>query len=324
MSTLTLSRDDNRLALAALVFGALVIGTTPILVRLAACGPAAAGFWRLAFATPLLTLMAAGAPGGSAGAAGGIGRTLSRIGTPSRAMLLAGLWFAADLGCWHYGIRYTSVANATVLPNLTPVIVTLGSWFLFKERPRPVFLLGMATAIGGAVLMAEGAASTPAGPLPHIGDLLSASTAIWYALYFIAVRSARLTRTTVSVMLWSCLIGAPLLLITALVMREQLLPATALGWTAAVGLGLAHVFGQGSIAWALGRLPASTASVTVLVQPVAAALLAYIIFSETLTPLQALGGAVALGGIVIAQQAPARLGAVERTAGGESGKGRAR
>ena len=34
------------------------------------------------------------------------------------------------------------------------------------------------------------------------------------------------------------------------------------------GLGLAHVFGQGSIAWALGRLPASTASVTVLVQPV--------------------------------------------------------
>jgi drug/metabolite transporter (DMT)-like permease len=303
MSTLALSRDDNRLALAALVFGALVIGTSPILVRLAACGPAAAGFWRLGFATPLLALMAA-APRARAGAAGVAG--LGRLGVPSRAMLLAGLWFAADLGCWHYGIRYTSVANATVLPNLTPVIVTLVSWRLFRERPRPVFLVGMATAIGGAVLMAEGAARTLAGPLPHIGDLLSASTAIWYALYFIAVRSARLTRSTVSVMLWSCLVGAPLLLVAALVMREQLLPATALGWAAAVGLGLAHVFGQGSIAWALGRLPASTASVTVLVQPVAAAVLAYFIFSETLTPLQALGAAVALAGIVIAQQAPAR------------------
>ena len=42
---------------------------------------------------------------------------------------------------------------------------------------------------------------------------------------------------------------------------------------------------------------------TVLVQPVAAALLAYYVFGETLTGLQALGGAVALGGIVIAQQA---------------------
>ena len=103
MSTLALRRDDTRLALAALVFGALVIGTTPILVRLAACGPAAAGFWRLAFATPLLALMAAG-------------RGPVAIGRPSWPIGLAGIAFALDLGCWHYGIRYTSVANATVLP----------------------------------------------------------------------------------------------------------------------------------------------------------------------------------------------------------------
>jgi drug/metabolite transporter (DMT)-like permease len=300
MSSPALDRDDNRLALAALVFGALVIGATPILVRLAACGPAAAGFWRLSFATPLFLLMA------TAGPRLGVGTGAGGIGAPSRAILLAGLWFAADLGCWHYGIRYTSVANATVLPNLTPVIVTLVSWFMFKERPRPVFVLGMATAIGGAVLMAEAAARAPAGPLPHIGDLLSASTAVWYALYFLAVRSARLTRSTLSVMLWSCLVGMPLLLATALAMREQILPATALGWAAVVGLGFAHVFGQGSIAWALGRLPASTASVTVLVQPVMAAAIAYFLFGETLTPLQAAGGAVALAGVVIAQQAPAR------------------
>ncbi len=298
MSTLALRRDDSRLAVAALVFGALVIATSPILVRLAACGPAAAGFWRLGFAMPLLALMAIGAPRIRAGGEGAGG-----IGTPSRAMLLAGLWFALDLGCWHYGIRYTSVANATVLPNLTPVIVTLVSWFAFRERPRAVFVVGMTTAIAGAVLMAETGRAGPPGPAPHIGDILSASTAIWYALYFIAVRSARLTRSTLSVMLWSCLVGAPLLLITALALREPILPATALGWAAAVGLGLAHVFGQGSIAWALGRLPASTASVTVLVQPVAAAILAYYVFGETLTWPQALGGAVALGGIVIAQQA---------------------
>jgi drug/metabolite transporter (DMT)-like permease len=296
MATLAPARDDSRFALAALVFGALVIATSPILVRLAACGPAAAGFWRLGFALPLLVVMAVGAPKVGGEGAGG-------VGTPSRAMLLAGLWFALDLGCWHYGIRYTSVANATVLPNLTPVIVTLVSWFAFRERPRAVFLVGMATAIAGAVLMAETGRAGPPGPAPHIGDVLSASTAIWYALYFIAVRSARLTRSTLSVMLWSCLVGAPLLLIAALVLHEQLLPATALGWAAAAGLGLVHVFGQGSIAWALGRLPASTASVTVLVQPVAAAILAYYVFGETLTGLQALGGAVALGGIVIAQQA---------------------
>jgi drug/metabolite transporter (DMT)-like permease len=142
--------------------------------------------------------------------------------------------------------------------------------------------------------------------LPHLGDALSASTALWYGLYFLAVRSARQTHSTLRVMLWSCLVGAPLLLAAALMLGESIVPATPLGWAAVAGLGLAHVFGQGSIAWALGRLPASTASVTVLVQPVAAAVLAYFIFGETLTPLQALGGAVALTGIVIAQQLPAR------------------
>ena len=287
-------RDDSRPAIAALVFGALVIGTAPILVRLAACGPAAAGFWRLAFAAPLLAILAIG-PGSS------------RLGAPSRAMVLAGVAFALDLLCWHYGIRYTSVANATVLPNLTPVLVTLAAWLVFNERPRPIFLVGMAVAIGGAVVMAAAGVETRPGPEPHLGDVLSASTAVWYGLYFLAVRVARQAHATGRVMLWSCLVGAPLLLAAALALREAILPATALGWAAVAGLGMAHVFGQGSIAWALGRLPAATASVTVLVQPVAAAALAYAVFGEQLTWLQALGGALALTGVVIAQRGQPRV-----------------
>jgi drug/metabolite transporter (DMT)-like permease len=299
MTAQTMPRADDRAALAALVLGALVIGAAPILVRLCACGPAAAGFWRLTFATPMLLVMS------FSGAGGGVGK-------PSRPMVLAGVFFALDLGCWHYGIRYTSVANATVLPNLTPVLVTLVSWVLFKERPRTAFLLGLAAAVGGAILMAEAGRVTTPGPLAHLGDALSFSTAIWYGLYFLAVRNARLGAATSRVMLWSSLVGAPLLLAAALALGEPILPATSLGWAAAAGLGLAHVAGQGSIAWALGRLPAARASLVVLVQPVMAAGLAYWLFGETLTPLQTAGAVVALLGVVIAQRgaaaAPERFG----------------
>ena len=290
MTPLTLSREDSRPALAALVFGALVIATAPILVRLAACVPAAAGFWRLTFAAPLLVIM------NLAGEGRGLGR-------PSRMMALAGVAFALDLACWHYGIRLTSVANATVLPNLTPVLVTLVSWVAFKERPRAVFLIGMAAALGGAFVMAEAGRVSRSGPFAHLGDILSASTAVWYGLYFLAVRGARQDHGAGRVMLWSSLVGAPLLLMTALALKEPILPASALGWSAAAGLGLVHVAGQGSIAWALGRLPASRASLVVLVQPVAAAALAYVLFAETLTPLQTLGAALALAGVVIAEGA---------------------
>ena len=75
------------------------------------------------------------------------------------------------------------------------------------------------------------------------------------------------------------------------------------GWLACAGLGLVHVGGQGLLAWAMGRLPTSTASVVVLVQPVVAGLLGWLLFRETIGPLQAAGAAVALAGVVLAQWA---------------------
>ena len=63
---------------------------------------------------------------------------------------------------------------------------------------------------------------------------------------------------------------------------------------ACAGLGLMHVVGQGGVAWALGRLPASVTAVTILIQPVVAALLGWWIFAEALTPVQAIGGVLVL------------------------------
>ncbi len=280
--------EPQRLALAALVFGALAIGAAPILVRLSQTGPAATGFWRLTFALPILVALSF--------------RREGTMGRPGAANLIAGLMFALDLACWHYGIRFTSVANATVLPNLTPVLVTLAAWFLFKERPRGVFLIGLGVAVGGAVIMALANGGAGAvGSRPHLGDALSVSTAFWYGLYFMAVRRARDTQSATRVMAWSSLAGAPILLAVALALGERILPADPAGWAPLAALGLVHVLGQGSIAWALGRLPTATAALVVLVQPVAAALLAYTVFGETMTPLQTFGGVLALAGVIAAQ-----------------------
>jgi drug/metabolite transporter (DMT)-like permease len=278
--------DGRGKALAVLLLGACIIGVGPILVRLAEAGPVASAFWRLTFALPLLGLMAARTGG---------------VGKPAPITLLAGLAFALDLGFWHYGIQYTSVAKATVLSNLTPVLVTAVAWVVFKEKPKRLFLAAVALAVAGAwVMAAERGAGTP-GKSPVLGDTLSATTAIWYSLYFLAVSQARKSIGATRIMFWSTLTGAPLLLLTALALHETLLPSTAVGWAACAGLGLMHVTGQGSIAWALGRLPTATASVVVLIQPVVAAVLGWWIFAESLGPWQAVGGALALSGVVLAQ-----------------------
>jgi len=277
-------------ALAVLLVAACVLGLAPILVRLTETGPAAAGFWRFAFAMPLLLAVTA-----RPASLGGEG-----AGTPSRWMGLAALFFVLDLSFWHYGIVMTSVANATVLCNLTPVVVTLFAWFAFRERPRRLFIVALGLALAGAFAMSAGADGGQ-GTNPRLGDLFSLSVALWYAGYFLAVKAARRTASAMRVMLWSTGLGLPLLLGVSLMLGEDLQPATLAGWAACAGMGLMHVVGQGGVAWALGRLPAALTAVTILIQPVVAAGLGWWVFGETMTPVQLIGGAVVLTAVVLAQ-----------------------
>ena len=281
------------LALTALILGALAIGFSPIFVRLTGTGPAAAGFWRLGMALPALAILTFmnRSPGGLHG--------------PRPMTVLAGLFFALDLGFWHYGVKFTTVANATILANLSPVVVTAAAWLLLGERPGRAFLAGLALALAGvwAIAAARGGGG---GLDPSLGDGLSITTAVWYAGYMLCVRKVRAHQTASEVMLWSSGVGAPLLMAAALLLHERILPTTPGGWAACIGLGVVHVVGQGCIAWALGRLPAATASVVILVQPVLTAILGWLIFAETMGPLQMLGAAAALAGVVVAQLAAAR------------------
>jgi drug/metabolite transporter (DMT)-like permease len=290
--------NPRALPLIALLLGACAIGFAPIFVRLTETGPAAAGFWRLALALPML------APFVFRKSQPSISQSSWR--KPSPALLLAGVFFAADLAFWHYGIGMTSVANATVLANLTPIVVTVVGFLAFREKVGPLFLAGMGLGLLGAWTMAEGRGAGAPGSNPPLGDLLSACTALWYSAYFLCVRQARTRFGTMAVMFWSSLVGAVALAGIMVAMGEDILPAGLAGWGACLGLAIVHVTGQGAIAWALGRLPTPTASVVVLIQPAVAAGLGWLVFSEAMTPLQGLGALAALAGVALAQWAAAR------------------
>lgn len=272
-----------------LVVGACVIGLAPIFVRLSGAGPAATGFWRLFIALPLLALPS--------------WRSREGFAPPSRFAAIAGVAFALDLVFWHYGITYTSVAKATVLANLTPIVVTAAAWLFLHQKPAPLFLLAVALSVAGGAIMAIARGVGVTGPNPLLGDTLSLLTSGWYAIYFFAMSAARQHHGAAQVMFWSTLTGTPLVLLAALALGEPLTPPGMSGWLSCIGLAAVHAGGQGVIAWALGRLPPATASVTVLVQPVVTMVLGWLLFNELLSPAQTAGAALALGGVVLAQRA---------------------
>jgi len=282
------------LALAALFAGATCIALSPIFVRVSEAGPTATAFWRVALAVPVLWLLAAltsrGAP---------LGRGVGRLGA---LMLAAGVAFAGDLAFWHTSIKLTSVANSTLLANLASLFVTVAVWLIWGKRPRGVFLFGLAAALTGVVMLVRASADFSSTALT--GDALGVVTAAFYAWYLLAVKGLRdRGATTLHLMAVTSSVTALILFPVALATGEAMLPATSLGWAKLLGLALvSHAAGQGLIAYALAHLPAAFSSVSLLLQPVMAAVFAWVLLGEALVPLQIAGGAIVLVGIYLARR----------------------
>jgi drug/metabolite transporter (DMT)-like permease len=82
-----------------------------------------------------------------------------------------------------------------------------------------------------------------------------------------------------------------------------MIPRSAGGWWILIGLALiSHAAGQGLIAYALAHLPAAFSSVSLLFQPVMAAIFAWILLAEPLVPLQIAGGVIVLVAIYLARR----------------------
>jgi drug/metabolite transporter (DMT)-like permease len=287
----------RRTALVLLLTGAACISFSAIFVRLSELGPVATAFWRVALAAPVLGVWL-GAEQRQRGPAARRPRNARDWGW----LLLAGFCYAGDLATWHWSIKLTSVANSTLLANFAPVLVTPAAYLLFGERINAAFLVGLALAIGGAVLVMGDSLTFSTAHLA--GDGLALVTAAFYAGYFLVLTHLRRTFSTATIMTWSAVVTAIFLLPLALAADESLIATTAFGWTIFVLLALvSHVGGQSLIAYSFAHLPASFSSVALLLQPTLAAVLAWLILGESLGWLQGLGGALVLLGIATARRA---------------------
>ena len=291
----------RRAAFLCLLAGGCAIAFAPIFVRLSDTGPVASAFWRTALAAPLLWLILAVIPE-KAGIQTKAAAASGWIPASAGMTVLAGLFFALDLGVWHWWFVWTSVANSTLLANLAPIFVTLAGWLIWKHKVTTTFLVGMVTAIAGMFVLVG--PNFAVGGTPLLGDALGALTGAFYAGYMLAIKVARdAGASTARLMAWSTTITALLLLPVALLSPQPMLPSAPSGWLVLVGLALiTQILGQGLIAYAFAHLPASLSSVSLLIQPVVAALAAWMLFAEPVGAMQFAGGAIVLAGIWLAKR----------------------
>jgi drug/metabolite transporter (DMT)-like permease len=212
--------------------------------------------------------------------------------------VLAGLGSALDHFAWNTSLQFTSAANATLLGNTAPLWVAIVAWLFFKERIKGLFWVGLALTMGGAVAVLS--SDFLRHPTIGWGDLLALATGIFYATFFLFSQRSRQYFDTLS-HVWICSLSSTLaLLFFSLVTGSALTGYSPTTYLMFLGAALLpQLTGYLAMGYALGHLPASVVSPTMLGQPVLTALLAIPLLGETLQPVQWIGGLVVLAGIYL-------------------------
>ncbi|MBN2115850.1 MAG: DMT family transporter [Anaerolineales bacterium] len=284
-------QNKTLLAYLALGTGILALSFSAMFVRWAnAPGPVTA-FYRLFFSTFLLLPFFAPRI-----------RMNSAIASPSIAFpLLAGIFTALDLGLWTASLTYTTASNATLLGNTAPLWVALGAWLILKQKLTPVFWRGLVLALLGAALIMG--TDFILHPRFGIGDAMAVTTGLFYAGYFLCTEKSRVHFDAVS-HIWIVGVSASIsLFVINMVLHYPLSGYPAQTWLIFLATAVvSQLIGYISLAYALGHLPASVVSPTMILQPVVTTLLAIPLLGEVPGIWQGAGGALALVGIYIVNQ----------------------
>ena len=286
-----LKHNPHRFAFPAVLIGSCALAFGPWLVRLSGTGAVAAGFWRMALALPFLFGIAA--------------LTRQPVHWPGRKLALlvavAAFFFAADLAAWHAGIHMTKLGNATLFGNVSSF--TFAAWGLWLARrwpsPLQAAALGLA-AVGAALLIGS---SFELSPRNFTGDLLALAAGLLYTGYLVAVQHGRGSLKPMPLLFLASLFGAAMLLPVSLAFGERIIPAD---WTYVLLLALgSQVIGQGLLVYGIAYVPPLVVGLALLTQPAISAAVGWLVYGETLGPVDWLGAA-AIGIALVLVRLPQR------------------
>ncbi|MBJ7294960.1 MAG: DMT family transporter [Dolichospermum sp.] len=196
-------------------------------------------------------------------------------------LLMTGTFCAGMLLTSAWSLIETTVANSELINNLTPVFTVLGGWLLFKQRFDRRFLVGCAIAVSGLFII--GFNDFQIGIDKLQGDLFALVSALFLSAYLLGAEKLRNHWNTATVLLGCFSCGTPLTLVVVAINHESLFPTSGQSWLPIFSMSVAGLFGQGMLLYSLKKLSSGFVSLVFLLTPFTAAILAWIMFSETLS-----------------------------------------
>lgn len=281
----------------SLTAGTLAFGFAPILVRLApGVSPITLAACRTLFAVLLLAPFWGIHKHKTSRKTKGI-----PAGKQQWLVILAGASLGLHFTLWIASLNYTTVASASVLVTIHPILLIIAESMLMKRYFHKVTWAGVFIAFSGsAVLGLADKFSGNAFPHPLIGDGLAVTAAVMFVIYFLLGRQLRQNAEWIDYVFRVYGYAALTCLIFVLVSGSPMIPDKA-GILVALGMAVGpQIIGHGSLNYAVKYVSPTFLSTLVLVEPLLSTLLAWYFFDEIPAILSFIGIGITLSGIVLA------------------------
>lgn len=233
----------------------------------------------------------------------------SRPSIPARAdavriLAIGVVWYGCYNLALNAGERLVDAGTAAMIVNVGPILIALFAGLFLGEGFPPRLLLGSAIAFAGTVVIGAATSGAPidgGGNLP-LGITLCLIAAVAYAAG-VTLQKPTVRRVPAIEVTWmACLVGALTCLPFAPVLVDELAAARpeSIAWMVYLGL-FPTAVAFTLWAFALGRTTAGRlGSATYLVPPVVI-VMAWLLLGEVPSGLALVGGAVAIGGVIVAR-----------------------
>ena len=220
-------------------------------------------------------------------------------------LILASIAATTSAVFWAISFTHTSVASSTLLRSLTPLFISFGAWLILKQRFNHQFMVGMVLSMIGG--MAIGWDDWQLGTQYLIGDGIALLSAALHGTNILIVGYLRDRGCeTATVLFWRCGCGALIVFPLVLLTDTTLLPISVQGWLTVIALAfVCQTFGQGLLVYSLKQFSSSFVGIFTLLKPAITAVLAWVIFTESLSFSSGIALLLILVGIYLAKSSEA-------------------
>ncbi|MBO9611980.1 MAG: DMT family transporter [Dyadobacter sp.] len=220
------------------------------------------------------------------------------IGTLWLPIVLCGVIFASDIAVWNLSIHYSNATQATLLTNLSPVWVGVGTFLFLPDKPGPRFWLGTLVALIGMIVLIG--IETFTTMKLDLGFALAMLSGVLYASYILISKTVLNKIDIVSFMTISMAVSSSYLFVICLIFNQPVSGFDATIWTVFVVQGLVcQLIGWLTINSAMKQMDAKSVSLSLLSQAVVTGIFAWLFIGEKITARMIAGGIVILIGIAI-------------------------